>query len=75
MHSYLTYQKTITYFLVKGGDCMEIATIYYIVKFLLDLYKAKKHSNTTKSTFSFKLETSKFNLEINSKKYYIINIS
>ena len=47
---------------------MEIATIYYIVKFLLDLYKAKKHSNTTKSTFSF-------NLEINSKKYYIINIS
>ena len=54
---------------------MEIATIYYIVKFLLDLYKAKKHSNTTKSTFSFKLETSKFNLEIYSKKYYIINIS
>ena len=54
---------------------MEIATIYYIVKNLLDLYKANKHSNTTKSTFSFKLETSKFNLEINSKKYYIINIS
>ena len=48
---------------------MEIATIYYIVKFLLDLYKVKKHSNTTKSTFSFKLETSKFNLEKKRKKY------
>ena len=47
---------------------MEIATIYYIVKFLLDLYKAKSTQNTTKSTFSFKLETSKFNLEINSER-------
>lgn len=54
---------------------MEIATIYYIVKFLLDLYKAKSTQTRLRVLFSFKLETSKFNLEINSKKYYIINIS
>ncbi|MEG0181536.1 MAG: hypothetical protein RR657_06555 [Peptostreptococcaceae bacterium] len=48
---------------------MNVAYIYYSVKILLDLYKAKKHSNTTKSTFSLKLTTSKFSLEINSKKY------
>ncbi|MGL5712620.1 MAG: hypothetical protein ACRCXT_02500 [Paraclostridium sp.] len=48
---------------------MEIATIYYIVKFLLDLYKAKKHSNATKSAFSLNLVTSKFTLKITSKKF------
>lgn len=48
---------------------MEIATIYYIVKFLLDLYKAKKHSNATKSAFSLKLVRAKFILEITSKKF------
>ena len=48
---------------------MEIATVYYLVKFLLDLYKAKKHSNATKSAFSLKLVNSKFTLEISSKKF------
>ncbi len=48
---------------------MEIATVYYIVKFLLDLYKAKKHSNATKSAFSLKLVSSKFTLEVTSKKF------
>lgn len=53
----------------KGGGKMEIAYIYYIVKFGLDLYKAKKHSNPTKSAFSLRLVSTKFTLEITHKKY------
>lgn len=48
---------------------METAYIYYIVKFGLDLYKAKKHSNATKSAFSLKWVSTKFTLEITHKKY------
>lgn len=51
---------------------MDIAYIYYSVKVLLDLYKAKKHSNPTKSAFSFKLliKKSYFRLEISNRKNY-----
>ena len=48
---------------------METAYIYCIVKFGLDLYKAKKHSNATKSAFSLKWVSTKFTLEITHKKY------
>ena len=48
---------------------MEFAAVYYIVKFGLDLYKAKKHSNPTKSAFSLKWVTNKYSLEITHRKY------
>ena len=41
----------------------------FILNNLLDLYKAKKHSNATKSAFSLKLVSTKFTLEITSEKF------
>ncbi|HAT6800076.1 hypothetical protein O0E53_13375 [Clostridioides difficile] len=49
---------------------MEIVAVYYIAKFLLDIYKVKSHSKSeAKSGFIFNLTINKLIVKIKYKKY------